>query len=89
MTNEELVIKNRNNKLNETNYNKCGELMRIIEYNNAHIKTFSRYKTKEEAFLVYKQAKEKYIKQVADEYKDKIPKRLYDAMYKYEVEITD
>ena len=36
MTNEELVIKNRNNKLNETNYNKCGELMRIIEYNNAH-----------------------------------------------------
>ena len=43
----------------------------------------------EEAFKSYKTFKEKYIKQVADEYKDKIPKKLYDAMYRYEVEITD
>jgi predicted amino acid-binding ACT domain protein len=28
-------------------------------------------------------------KQVAELYKDKIPQKLYDAMYKYEVEITD
>lgn len=47
------------------------------------------YNTPEEAFNAYKQFKEKYIKQVADEYKDKIPKKLYDAMYRYEVEITD
>ena len=47
------------------------------------------YNTPEEAFQAYKQFKEKYIKQVADEYKDKIPKKLYDAMYRYEVEITD
>ena len=33
--------------------------------------------------------KEDYIKQVADEYKPYIPKELYDAMYKYEVEIND
>lgn len=44
---------------------------------------------KTEAFNEYKKAKEKYIKQVADEYKDRIPKRLYDALYRYEVEITD
>ena len=42
-----------------------------------------------EAFNAYKQFKENYIKQVADEYKDKIPQKLYDAMYKWEVNITD
>ena len=41
------------------------------------------------AFTCYKNFKEKYIKQVADEYKDLIPKELYEAMYRYKVEITD
>ena len=45
----------------------------------------------EEAFQCYKTFKENYIKQVADDYYSKglIPKKLYDAMYRYEVEITD
>ena len=47
------------------------------------------FETPKEAFQAYKVAKENYIKQVADEYKDKIPYRLYEAMYNYEVEITD
>lgn len=38
---------------------------------------------------VYKQFKENYIKQVADYYKDRIPKKLYDAMYGYEIHIDD
>ena len=42
-----------------------------------------------QAFTCYKTFKEKYIKQVADEYKDLIPQKLYEAMYKYEVEIND
>lgn len=42
-----------------------------------------------QAFYCYKQFKEKYIKQIADEYKDLIPKKLYEALYKYEVEIND
>jgi len=42
-----------------------------------------------EAFTCYKNFKENYIKQVADEYKDLIPTELYDAMYRYEVEIND
>ena len=54
--------------------------------NPIYLGTFS---TPEEAFKVYKEFKENYIKQVADEYKDKIPKKLYEAMYRYEVEITD
>ena len=43
----------------------------------------------EEAKLYYKNLKENYIKQVADEYKDLIPQKLYNAMYKYEVEINN
>ena len=42
-----------------------------------------------QAFYVYKQFKENYIKQVANEYKNLIPKKLYDALYRYEVEIND
>ena len=52
-------------------------------------KNLGRYYNKEEAFNAYKEFKEKYIKQVADDYKDKIPKKLYEAMYNWEVEITD
>ena len=42
-----------------------------------------------EAFYAYKTAKESYIKQVADDYKDKIPPIVYNALYNYEIEITD
>ena len=42
-----------------------------------------------QAFTTYKNFKENYIKQVADEYKGLIPQKLYEAMYNYEVEIND
>lgn len=48
-----------------------------------------KFNTPEEAFYAYKKGKEEHIKNVADEYKDKIPQKLYDAMYNYKVEITD
>ena len=51
------------------------------------------YSTEKEAFQVYKQYKEKVIKEVIDSYKGKIPEphysRLKIAMYNYEVEIDD
>ena len=51
------------------------------------------YKTKEEAFNIYKEYKEKVIKEVIDSYKGIIPEphysRLREAMYNYEVEIDD
>lgn len=47
------------------------------------------YDTPEEAFKAYKTFKEAYIKQIADEYKNKIPKKLYDAMYAWTVEEDD
>lgn len=42
-----------------------------------------------QAFYTYKIFKENHIKQVADKYKDLIPLKLYEAMYRYEVEIND
>jgi hypothetical protein len=51
-----------------------------------HLGLFS---TPEEAFNCYKEKKEEHIRQVAEEYKDRIPKKVYDAMMAYEVEITD
>ena len=49
------------------------------------------YDTIEEAFQVYKKAKEAYIKEVATNYytSGKINERVYQALMKYEVEITD
>ena len=51
------------------------------------------YLTKEEAFQVYKEYKEKVIKEVIDSYEGRIPEpyysRLKPAMYNYEVEIDD
>ena len=48
-----------------------------------------RYNTIEEAFQAYKIAKEEYIKEVADKWKDQITEPTYQALYNYTVEITD
>ena len=52
-------------------------------------KYLGSYETTEQAFQAYKTFKEQYIKEVADEYKNKIPQRLYDAMYNWVIEIDD
>lgn len=59
-----------------------------ITKNKEHI-YLGCYNSPEQAFKAYKKAKEQHIKEVADEYKGRIPDRLYEAMYIYEVEITD
>lgn len=41
------------------------------------------------AFEEYKRVKEKYVKSVANQYKDKIPENLYNAMMMFEVKIDD
>ncbi len=50
---------------------------------------YGSYDTPEEAFECYKQIKEEYIKEVADEYSGQIPDDLYFALYSYEVDIND
>lgn len=47
------------------------------------------FNTPEEAFNAYKIHKEAFIKYVANEYKNIIPERLYNGLYRYEVYITD
>lgn len=47
------------------------------------------YDNSNDAFNSYKIFKENRIKEIADTYKNKIPMELYNAMYRYKVEITD
>lgn len=47
------------------------------------------FDTINEAFNAYKEAKEKYIKEVADKWKDQLEPRVYEALYNYKVEIND
>lgn len=47
------------------------------------------YETQGKAFEVYKYYKEKNIKEIADYYFGRIPQKLHNAMYEYEIEITD
>lgn len=55
-------------------------------YNGKNIGTFD---TLEEAFKKYAKTKEKIIKEVADEYINIIPKNVYDAIYRYKVEMKN
>lgn len=43
------------------------------------------YDTDEEAYESYKKAKKEYIKEVAEEYRDKIPDNLYQSLINWEV----
>lgn len=52
-------------------------------------KYYGKYDTPEKAFEHYKQIKEEYIKEVAEEYCGLIPDTLYFALYAYEVNIDD
>ena len=87
--------KNRGNYPIGVSYNKRDKkfISQCCTYDYKERKTKSKnlgsYNTPEEAFEVYKEFKENYIKEVADYYKDKIPQRLYNAMYNYEIEIDD
>ena len=60
---------------------------RVSEY--GHWVYLGCYKDPINAFNAYKIEKERYIKEVANKYKDKLEPRVYDALMKYEVELTD
>ena len=54
--------------------------------NRTHLGTFSN---PEEAFAAYKKAKEAWIKELANKWKDKLKPNVYEALMNYQVEITD
>ena len=87
-----LFTKRNNNRGNYpigVSYNKQQKKYKSYCNTNSKQNFLGYYDTPEEAFTIYKQFKENYIKQVADEYKNHIPEKLYNAMYEYEVEIDD
>ena len=47
------------------------------------------FKTELEAYNAYKQAKESFIKEQANKWKDKIDERAYNALMNYEIDIND
>lgn len=52
-------------------------------------KCLGTYNTKEEAFKAYKIYKECLIKQTADEYKEQLDYKVYQALLSYEVDYSD
>lgn len=70
------------------NYNENNKFFIRVRIDNKIICRYG-FNNKYDAFHCYKIEKEKYIKQVADKYKNKIPNKLYESMYKWKIEITD
>lgn len=68
---------------------RCGNNFYAVVSKNKHGEIIreesAKFKTPEEAFIAYKDIKERYIKEMADEYNGRIPQILYDAMYNYKV----
>ena len=56
---------------------------------NGEIQNLGRFESSIIAFESYKKYKEALIKKIANDYIDKIPNILYEAMVKYRVEIND
>ena len=60
-----------------------------IRLNNGKKNYLGLFDTPEKAFNAYKEAKEEYLKELAEKWKDKIDPRAYHALINYTVEITD
>ena len=59
----------------------------VAQYgSDASIKRIGQADSPHEAFLMYKEAKEKQIKEIAQIYKSKIPEYVYDVLIDYEVD---
>ena len=68
--------------------NKTGRYHARCGYNGVRL-NLGTFDTEVEAFFAYKQCKEKEIKRLADKYARTISKEVYNALYAYEVDITD
>lgn len=73
----------------EVEANTLEEAISIAEERTIEAYRFGDDTQSEEAFYKYKEAKELYIKEVADKWKNQIPEKVHNALYNYVVEITD
>jgi len=70
-------------------FDKCaGKFMASLRINGKQ-KNLGRFTTPEEAFQVYKLAKEAHIKVVAEKWKPLLDERVFQALMAYEVNIND
>ena len=61
----------------------------LVNKNKGKQEHLGYFKTEIEAFKAYKKAKESFIKEQANKWKDNIDPRAYNALMKYQVEIDD
>ena len=72
------------------NYNKYQVMITYTTLNKEqHIEYYGLYDTQEQAKLVYKKEKERIFRELADEYKEHIPSKLYDYMKNFVLDIED
>ena len=68
---------------------KYGRFTASCKMGGSHAVYLGTYSTIEEAFLVYKETKEQYIKQRAFYWKDQIDERVYHALMNRTVDVDD
>ena len=68
---------------------KEGQKFRVCICKDGKNHELGYYDNEIEAFLVYKVARENYLKEKADKWKDFLDVKAYNALMKYQVEITD
>ena len=74
--------------------NKRGLPNGIVQYKSGYLAKYNHqqlgiYPTVELAYEAYSNEKEKAIKELAETYKNIIPKRVYDALYAYKFDIRN
>lgn len=89
-----LLVPQRINMLFMNKYNTRGLPNGIKKYKKGYLAKYGGeelgvYPTLERAYEVYASEKEKTIKRFAEEYKEIIPKNVYDALYAYKVDIKN
>ena len=70
-------------------HNASKSFIAMVNKNKGKSEHLGCFKTEIEAFNAYKEAKESFIKEQANKWKDKIDERAYNALMNYTVEITD
>ena len=70
-------------------YSKSKTFIAQVHKNKGMSEHLGYFKTELEAFNAYKQAKESFVKEQANNWKSEIDERAYEALMNYTVEITD
>ena len=70
-------------------HSKSKSFVAQVSRNKGKPEYLGSFKTELEAFNAYKEAKEAFVKEQAEKWKDEIDDRAYNALMNYQVEITD